>query len=213
MTIETHILDANRKLQRHQDLLTSILPETAMIAANLLNADGINVSVSPFKPGGAPESGIGGFSFSPYRMEILLDSDREDLEDVIHNELPAVLGHEMHHCVRSKYVAEPITFWEHITIEGLATHFELQMNGGMQPSLFQKFPQLDWRELLETVRPIRNERAFSFHDWFLGGSPERIPKYAGYFIGYKAVSHFQKTGNYSDLDMLKVTADELYECL
>ena len=213
MTIETHILDANRKLHRHHGLLTSILPETAIRAANLLNADGINVSVSPFKPGGAPESGIGGFSFSPYRMEILLDSEREDLEAIIYNELPAVLGHEMHHCVRSKYAAEPITFWEHITIEGLATHFERQMNGGVQPSLFNNFPEVDWRELLDAVRPIRNERAFSFRDWFLGGSPEQIPKYAGYFIGYKVVSHFQKAGNYSDLDMLKVTADELYECL
>src|SRR5690606_451408 len=39
------------------------------------NADGIDVSVSPYKPGDAPSSGIGGFSFSPYRVEILLDSE------------------------------------------------------------------------------------------------------------------------------------------
>src|SRR5690606_28476349 len=104
------------------------------------------------------------------------------------NELPAVLGHEMHHCVRSIYFPNPLTLWECIATEGLATHFERQMNGGIEPSLFKSFPELDWRELLDAARPLRDERAFSFHDWFLGGNPEKMPKYAGYFIGFKAVS-------------------------
>jgi len=213
MTIETHILDANRKLQAYESLLSEILPESAMRAADLLNVDGINVSVSPYKSGDAPRSGIGGYSFSPYRIELLLDCDREDLYEVIRRELPAVLGHEMHHCVRSKYFSNPTTLWECITTEGLATHFELQMNGGVQPSLFNNFPDVDWRELLETARPLRNEKAFSFDDWFLGGDPERMPKYAGYFIGFNAVSSFQSKGNHSDLDMLRITAEELYEYL
>jgi len=213
MSIHTHILDANGKLKDHEDLLVAVVPQAATKAARFLNADGIDVSVSPYKPGDAPSSGIGGFSFSPYRVEILLDSEREDIGKIIRNELPAVLGHEMHHCVRSTYFPNPLTLWECIATEGLATHFERQMNGGVEPSLFKSFPELDWRELLEAARPLRDERAFSFHDWFLGGNPEKIPKYAGYFIGFKAVAHYQSKGNYSDLDMLKLTAEELYACL
>lgn len=101
MSIKTHILDANGKLKDYKDLLAAALPEAAVKAARLLNADGIDVSVSPYKPGDAPSSGIGGYSFSPYRVELLLDSEREDLGEIIRNELPAVLGHEVHHCVRS----------------------------------------------------------------------------------------------------------------
>lgn len=213
MSIEMHILDANGKLKDCESLLAIVLPEAAMRAAKLLNADGIDISVSPFKPGEAPDSGIGGYSFSPYRAELLLDSEREDIGEVIRNELPAVLGHEMHHCVRSKHFKNSLTLWECITTEGLATHFERQMNGGNEPSLFRNFPDYDWRELLDAARPLRDEKVFCFHDWFLGGNPERLPKYAGYFIGYKAVSVYQSRGNHSDFDMLKITPEELYACL
>ena len=213
MALETHILDANRKLARHTSQLLTIAPLAARKAAELLNADGIDVSISPFKPGDAPASGIGGYSFSPYRIELLLDSEREDLSEVIARELPAVLGHEMHHCVRSLSNPNPLTLGECITTEGLATHFELQMNGGELPSLFNSFPDVHWRELLEKAQPLLEEKVFSFTDWFLGTDPERLPKYTGYLIGFKAVSHYKISKQYSDLEMMNLTADELFKCM
>lgn len=214
MSIETHILDVNRKPVASYDQLLSIVPQSAAKAAKLLNADGINISLIPFKSGYAPKSGIGGFSFSPYRLELLLDSEREDLGQIIRSELPAVLGHEMHHCVRAKHNSNPATLGEFITIEGLATHFEIQMNGGVQPSLFKKFPaKVDWRDLLEEALPSLNTKAFSFNDWFLGGNAEQIPKYTGYMIGFLAVSYYKSQAEVSDFDMIDLTCDELLQHL
>lgn len=47
-------------------------------------------------------SGIGGYSLSPFRVEILLDHKRKDLAAVIKQELVSVLAHEFHHCTRTK---------------------------------------------------------------------------------------------------------------
>ncbi|GFZ81594.1 hypothetical protein GCM10011403_26160 [Pseudohongiella nitratireducens] len=69
MSIETHILDVNRNLVACYNQLLSIVPEPAAKAAKLFNAEGINMSLSPFKSGDAPKSGIGGFSFSAYRLD------------------------------------------------------------------------------------------------------------------------------------------------
>jgi len=210
MHIEAHLLDANGKLNRHRTQLLTVIPQAASKAAKLLNADGIDISVSPFKPGDAPKSGIGGFSLSPYRVEVFLDSEREDLSGVINNELPAVLGHEMHHCVRNLSNPLPQTLGECITVEGLATHFELQMNDGKVPSLFNELTNCDWLELLEKAKPLLKEKVFSFDDWFLGGDVERLPKYAGYFIGFNAISHYKNKGSFSDLDVINLSAEKLF---
>jgi uncharacterized protein YjaZ len=87
------------------------------------------------------------------------------------------------------------------------------MNGGVQPSLFNGFPDVDWRHLLEDVRLVLNTKEFSFDYWFLGGNAERIPKYTGYMIGFMAVSHYKSRTDASDLDMIGLTGDELFQCI
>jgi hypothetical protein len=212
MPIDMHILDTNRKLVAHHDLLRQLVPPAASKAAKLLDAQGIDISISPFKPGDAPSSGIGGYTISPYRVELLLDCKRQDLPEVMQRELPAVLGHEIHHCVRELNSPNPVTLGECITTEGLATHFELHMNGGLTPSLLHGLSDVDWRKLLEVARPNLDEKAFSFEDWFPGNDPEHLPGYTGYLIGFMAVSHYLKEKKLTDADIVDLTADELFQC-
>ena len=70
------------------------------------DVDEIDVTVCCFSDGDAPISGIGGWAINEYRIEILLDASRQDLDTVIENEFPAVLAHEVNH-IQLRLLKEP----------------------------------------------------------------------------------------------------------
>lgn len=108
----------------------------------------VDLTVSPFDRNDVPQTGIGGYCLSAYRVEILLDTQRADIKNVIEKELAAVLAHELHHLFRMRAGENGVALGDVLIMEGLACHFERKVNGGVTPSLFEQIKDQDWRPFL-----------------------------------------------------------------
>lgn len=210
MSIEAYILNATHQLDQVSDLLANWLHAYAPKIAATLELHSLDITVSPFESGAAPKSGIGAYMLSPHRIEILVDTDSQDLANIIKSELPSVLAHEMHHCARSHIVPKETTLAENILTEGLACHFEQQFNGGRTPSLFDDISTTPWEALFEHVRPHLRDSEFSFDYWFLGEKPDEVPKYAGYWIGYNLVISYAQDHGLGYKHLVGLESEDLF---
>ena len=92
-------------LHQKLDDLSSQLSSYFDLSNNDLSSNdlsNVDLTVSPFDRNEVPQTGIGGYCLSAYRVEILLDTQRADIKNVIEKELAAVLAHELHHLFRMR---------------------------------------------------------------------------------------------------------------
>lgn len=117
----------------------------------------------------------------------VLDANHPNLRSSIENEFPAVLVHEMHHCARLAAIPVADTLGECFVIEGLACQFETEVTGLTLPSFIPADVDRKCRDYLAMSLPILNSSDFDFDQWFLGKSPEEMPKYTGFAPGFGLV--------------------------
>ncbi len=205
------ILNSSAQFDGLQATLQAIFEQTRARLEDMFDLSVLDVTISPFDKGEAPASGIGGWAFNAYRIEIQLDCQRPDVLDVIHNEFAAVLAHEVNHIERLKRGMPDKTLAQNLVYEGLACHFERAFNGEQLPSLFAEIQLHDWRVLLHQMRDELAIESFNFNAIFLGGgAPSEVsgemhttyPKYAGYWVGYNLVREYALRYGLTDKEML-----------
>ena len=208
MPIFTHILNATGKLDA---VVPYIEPSTTDLATRinqLLQIPRLDICISPLMDDRKPECGIAGYSFNPARLELVIDSVRDDIKRVLQQELAPVLAHEMHHCARAAYCKD-VTLADHMITEGLACHFEKHFNGGKVPGIFNNLAPHGWRDLFHMAEPVLQKSEFSFEKWFLGSDPANIPKYAGYWIGYNLVADYLVNRNIAESSLLQIQGSSI----
>jgi hypothetical protein len=205
------MLNATGKLNKYIPLLEDKIQYALGKIRDHFILDCIDITVTPFHKGDASPSGIGGYSLSPHRVELLLDCDREDLDEVINNELTAVLAHEIHHSVRIGLGIPSDTLGEQIITEGMACHFELAVTNGKIPSLFNNLKNHDWQPLLEQIKPLLDEKNQSVSKYFLGSEPDKFPKYAGYWIGFNLISLYVHKNKTSEFELAGMGAERFFK--
>ncbi len=133
----------------------------------------VDLTVSPFDRNDVPQTGIGGYCLSAYRVEILLDTQRADIKNVIEKELAAVLAHELHHLFRMRAGENGVALGDVLIMEGLACHFERKVNGGVTPSLFEQIKDQDWRPFYAEMKDKLTCLDYNFDAYFLGSDESR----------------------------------------
>ena len=121
-----------------------------------------------------PEYGIGGFTPSYHLIFISLDPGFPNLQKSIVEQFSRTLAHEIYHAIRIKHIGYGDTLLEALITEGLADHFDLEIN--------QKLPQiwntaLSKRQLAKFQKLAPKEyfnKNYSYNDWFFGS--KNIPK-------------------------------------
>lgn len=210
MAIIISMLNATGKLSKYTSLIENKIQYSLEIIRDHFAIDGIDITVTPFHKGDESPSGIGGYSLSPYRVELLLDCDREDLDRVIESELLAVLAHEIHHSIRIARGIPSETLGQQIITEGMACHFEVVVTGGKVPSLFDKLKYHDWRALLEQMKPLLDKKNQPVNKYFLGSEPDAFPKYAGYWVGFNLISRYLEKYRISEIELVGLDSQRFY---
>ncbi len=211
MTYRVTLLNATGALSPVADYLYGQLNSLSLQLADHFELTNIDVTISPFGHGDASQSGIGGYCLSPYRVEVLLDTQRTDIKTVIENELAAVLAHELHHLFRMRAGENGLTLGEVLIMEGLACHFERQVNGGIIPSLFELIKDRDWRPFYTEMKDKLTSLDYNFDAYFLGSDESRWPKYMGYWVGYNLVAEYLVNFHGSELDLVGAKAEIFYQ--
>jgi len=212
MPIEIHVLNATGKFDGHIDQIREKANKAMLRIQTYFDIDDMNLSINPFYSGAAPKTGIGGLTISPYRVEILLDCDRDDLEQIISTELIQVIAHEVHHSIRTTLTKPAKSLADFLVSEGLACHFESTINDGKVPSLFNDIRTLDWKDLFTHFSSRLKDHDFSFDELFLGSAQETLPKYACYWVGYNLIiQHLQYT-NQNEIELVGMETSELHQC-
>ena len=83
MSINISMLNATGKLDKYIPLIEDKIKYSLAVIRDFFKLDCIDITVTPFHKGDESPSGIGGYTLSPYRVELLLDCDRGDLDRII----------------------------------------------------------------------------------------------------------------------------------
>ncbi|WP_445502225.1 DUF2268 domain-containing putative Zn-dependent protease [Microvirga sp. G4-2] len=142
-----------------------------------------------------PELGLTGFTPRRSCMAITLDPDNPHFEASLKaGDFIRILTHEFHHCLRFRSVGYGTTLAEALVSEGLADHFDREVNGGDGQLWDHALGPGQWPALLRQAEEAFGRSDYDHHLWFFGGhgcdSIGLIPRWAGYTIGYHLVGAY-----------------------
>uniref|UniRef100_A0A486XMW3 DUF2268 domain-containing protein n=1 Tax=Rheinheimera sp. BAL341 TaxID=1708203 RepID=A0A486XMW3_9GAMM len=143
----------------------------------------------------------------------MLNSNRDDIAEVVKQDLAAVIAHEIYHLVRASSGMESKTLLQHIVAEGLACHFETRVNGNTLPSLFDDIQHLDWQQLYGKMRPQINNTEFSYPLYFGGEDETKFPNRAAYWVGFNLVAQYINKYGGCAVSLAAVPAELIFEQL
>jgi uncharacterized protein YjaZ len=136
-----------------------------------------------------PHLGFGGYTPDAHTVQISVDTDNVELVRTIDDELVHTLLHEFHHAMRWRSVGYGETLGEALVTEGLADHFDVEVTGGAPQKWATEVSITEDSELLARARRLFSE-PYSHEDWFFGSEAERLPKWAGYSLGWFLVKKY-----------------------
>ncbi len=174
----------------------NIVKQFLPILEGILNAKDINVAVEENKEKSIPETGVGGFCPDSHTVHIFIDSKLSSLTQNLEKEIKSTLAHEFHHAVRNGSINwETDTLLGAMVTEGLADHFDLQVNKGEIKPWSKTLDEIKLKELMDKAEREFSSRSYNYNDWFFGNEEAGIPKWAGYSLGFKIVEDYlNKTG-------------------
>ena len=144
-------------------------------------------------------SGVGGFCPNGSFIEISLDVKNKDFAKDWRARLEETLVHEAHHASRAQTGIDIAhgTFHELIISEGLADYF-VHETLGRRPLWLKDYDKTSPKNLSDLIHKASKDFTKPITDklydkWFLLGSPkQKIPRWAGYLIGFQLVKNYFK---------------------
>jgi len=190
MDTKLNVLNASSKFDDVLTLLKKEGHEALSEISNFFMLSQVDIVISPASKEYKTDSGILGCVSTPYVIDILLDTDRKDLKDIIRNELASVIAHEIHHLVRSSRGVQEETLFQVLVSEGLACHFETYFNGNKSPQIFEELKDVEWLELYKLMESDLDNRNFDYPLYFGGKDESKLPNRAGYWVGFNLVLNY-----------------------
>lgn len=195
MAVNLHILKASGRLHEYESRIQTAFEEGLDKVAARLALPDVDVVVADNPDAAIPETGVGGYSPTAHLLYISIGPLHENVEKTLEQEIRSTLAHELHHCARWHTIGYGKTLLETIVSEGLADHFDLEVNGGVPRPWSVALSAEELERMRKQAASEFNSRDYKHTDWFFG-SPERsIPKWTGYTLGFTIVKeHLEKTG-------------------
>ncbi len=207
MTVNINVLNASGKFDPVLSLLEHTCDQIILEVKQVFTLPSVDICISPASEEYITVSGIMGCVTTPYVIDILLDTSRSDLVNIIENELAATLAHELHHLVRLKSGIEDSTLFEHLITEGLACHFEAKCGQKEMPGCLAEIQTSSWLELYDKMKVDLNNQDFDYRYYFAGTTGE-IPKHAGYWVGFNLVTQYIEKNGGSAVSLAMAPAAE-----
>lgn len=143
-----------------------------------------------------PETGAGGFTPDSHTIFVYFDSKNPYFAKNFEREIKSTVAHEFHHAVRNRaFNWEKDTLFGAMITEGLADHFDLEMNGGTPHPWSVSLSDEELKRVEEMAAPEFGSREYNYNEWFFGSLSRDIPRWTGYALGFKFVGDYiRKTG-------------------
>ena len=143
-----------------------------------------------------PELGMLGYAPDRHHIYITIDPENQNLLLNFEEEYRAALGHELHHCMRHSGPGYGTTLREALVSEGLACKFETELRrDGAAPIYAVQVGDKCLSNLLAKVALESDQTPYDHFGWFFGSTERKIPRWAGYSLGYKwANEYVARTG-------------------
>lgn len=179
-----------------KDQAEIVAVEARKTAESLFGVTDIQVFVEENPDSVIPETGVGGYTPDSHKVLVYIDSNSQSLQKNLETEVRRTVIHEYHHAVRNRAVDwKTDTLLGAIVTEGLADHFDLEVNGG-EPrpwSIALTNEQLD--SFRSFAKCEYESRKYDHAAWFFGSEEKGIPRWAGYSLGFKIVGDYlSRTG-------------------
>ncbi len=190
MSVSFYILGASGRLEQFRPLLLKSLATGRAAVEKKLLLPNIDVVIEDNPTAAIPETGVGGYAPSAHLLYIHIDPQHKGLEGVLASEIKSTLAHELHHCARWASIGYGHTLPEALVSEGLADHFDIEINGG-DPKLWSIAIQGNELEILfQKAKQEFNNPEYNHSAWFYGSA--ETPRWAGYSLGFQIVSEYIK---------------------
>ena len=191
MSYNFHLLKSSGRLNPFIDQIQSEFNNFIKKTEGILPLQDIDIVIYDNPYGTIPEIGIGAFTSYSYTIFISIDPNFPNLENSINKEFSGTLAHEIHHAYRAKYFNYGETLLEALIAEGLADHFDIEINKtGPKPwnnALIDE-QLIKYKQLVKTEYFNKD---YNHNNWFFGFSKD-IPRWAGYTLGFKLVEDYLK---------------------
>ena len=140
------------------------------------------------------ETGVGGYAPDSHMIYIYFDSKNPNTNQNLEAKIKSTLSHEFHHAIRNrKFDWKKDTLLGAIITEGLADHFDIEINGG-EPRIWNTaLLEEQIQFYIKIIKEKGHIKDFKYEEWFFG--TKEIPKWAGYTIGFKLVEEYIKKTN------------------
>ena len=151
-----------------------------------------------------PEYGVGGFCGDEAYIDIFLEENREsDWE----RWLPSTLYHEWHHLARRRGPGYGKSLLEALISEGLALHFEIEVEG-KEPPFFADFLEQDVRyKMIDILKIEYSDTQYDHWRWFFGKG--EFPFLAGYDLSYYIIKKYLEDKGVNSSELVELSAKEL----
>lgn len=200
MSWTLHFLEAEGDLSPWRDRVDAetraVQERIAECLAPDIGMPPVDIVIQRLKGQAIPELGIGGMTLRRSCMAITLDPDNPRFEASLEaGELGRALTHEFHHCLRFARVGYGSTLAEAFVSEGLADHFDREINGGEGRIWNHAIEPEQWPALLKRADEAFRFTHYDHRLWFFGIGHSHdiatlVPRWAGYTIGYRLVGTY-----------------------
>ncbi len=188
MSLRLHITDNKNTLNPFKSQLERYFQEATTLISKKVEIQDVDIWVSENKNHTISEVGIGGSTPTEKNVFIYLDSFNIELISNLEAHFKSVLTHELHHSLRHKYLKVKNTLLESVIREGLADHFDLEVNGGELKYWDNALSPSEISKLLKIAETDYDNENYNHKEWFFGSN--EIPRWAGYSLGFYLVGNY-----------------------
>lgn len=187
MSVNLHILKASGRLEKFETSIKKAFEVGIHDTQSKLTLPILDVVVVDDADMAIAETGVGGSAPNAHVLYIYINPEFVKLEQTLEFEIKSTLAHELHHCARWATVGYGTTLLEAIVSEGLADHFDIEINGGKPKPWSVALPEKELQSILLKAQEEFNSE-YNHSDWFFGS--KEIPRWAGYSLGFKIVGDY-----------------------
>lgn len=192
MNINLHILNSSGSLTSFTEDIKKVFDQSVRKITSKIPISDVDAVVYDNPDSAIPEIGIGGYAPNKHMVWISIDPAFPNLAQSIEKELGRTLAHELHHALRWKGPGYGKTLFEALITEGLADHFDMEVNNAKPHMWDVALSNEDTQKYLELAKKEFDNENFNHTDWFFGSKERKIPKWTGYSLGFYLVGEYLK---------------------
>lgn len=188
--LKLHLLESSGRLEKLKSQITKSFEKISYILENVIKLPDIDIVVADNPESAIPETGVGGYAPTANIIYISINPEHPNIESNVGYEIESTITHEVHHCARWKSIGYGESLLEAIISEGLADHFDIEINGGDPKPWSIAIKGEILEDLIGKGKKEFNNTNYNHSKWFFGS--EDVQRWAGYSMGYKIVKDYLK---------------------